>query len=958
MTGCRVTPRGASSSRTFPRATLAAASLAAALLAAWSDAPAATAPPAPRAPIVREGCKPLAPIDVSFTTSQRVAGRVDLELSISPRRPLEDVRWQLELHGTLAVLGGETSGVLDADSASAAITLLAPEDGVHKTAELHVSGIMEGSDGSAVRFDEPIATSRMLEWDRPESFTPQVMVPDALTGESRAVSVVPSSWRSGSDAVASLPETSDGSAEGAGSFLVTGTFLYEDKGWAYGGWSGVDPVLPVRRADVTVVDDLTGTVLGSGSTDQNGAFAVACTASGPVDIVVMCECDSGLDTSFQRIRVTPYSNIDYAVIGPVFQAHDSTSDLDVGTVTALKMLVGLNESNPFNIFDVSVDAWEYLLGPDLQAGLAPDVIKHIYPNGPKTWANPTGGWIGDDDGYDDAVILHEVGHVAQFQYSDLDTLGASHTFGQSDQDPRTSFTEGYATFFAGMVLEQLGRRPMYVDSKGSVQNKGWQLRMQHETAQPYTAGTKGAADETAVACMLFDLHDDTLTPDATPGVDDDPFDGSVLVEGKEPAAAFWEVFIGPVKEAFLNTHNDTWDGWIATHTIDPQDDLLQQVLTSFEQNFFEDAQEPDDNPLLAAPTPPSATSMWHGPFTLYRTDDVSLAPGIGDADWFAHDLVQGSVVNFQTRYPGDSPDADTQADPMIEIFTPLNELVFFDNDSGKGRNAKVTNFPVWQTGTWRTRVTSQNSLLRRYGSYEYSVLYVFENHLPVIDAGPIASPVEIKDDETTMLSAVASDVDAGQVLSYGWAPLDGGSIVGTGSSVTFVPPVVSVATNVQVQLTVLDDLGAASDPAIVQLLVQPSVGGVCSEVATATMGGHGKAGLFGVPILEPIGIPIVPSKQFALRVGNAHPGLSGVLVLGFGMLGAPFDEGTLYPLPDIQVPLTVDAGGGAVVPFVLPSIPGLCGMEIVAQALMVADPGAAGSKQTAQTNFVALTLGD
>ncbi|MHC4846100.1 MAG: hypothetical protein ACYTCU_08060, partial [Planctomycetota bacterium] len=773
-------------------------------------------------------CNPLAPFDVILQSSDRVAGQVVVELAIAPLRPLTDVRWRLDLSGTASVLQGETSGELGSGSGSATIRLLVPEDGSHKTAELVLQGIMQGSDGSGVRYDEPVALSSMLEWDRPASFAPRATVGNALTGESHDVAVVPSSWTTAS---AGRPPgvpthgASGQAADGSGSFLVTGTFLYEDKEWGWAGWTGADPLLPIRRADVTVLDDVTGNVLGSGSTDQNGAFAISCSAVGPVDVVVMCECDTSFDTGFQRIRVTPYSAIDYAAFGPVFSGHDPSTDLDVGTVTALKMLASGKEANPFNIFDVSVDAWEYLMGPDHVAGPATDDIQNIWPTGAKTWATPTGGRIGDNHGYDDATILHELGHTVHFLYSDLDSAGLPHSFGDSDQDPRTALDEGFATFFTGMVFANIGREPMYVDSSGSAQTGGVQLRMRLETAQPYTTDAKGAADEVAVGCALYDLHDDTLTPDKTPGVDDDPFDGSVLVDGKTVTVAFWEVFTGPMADAFQLSHGHTWDGWLSLHAADPQYDLLKAVFTSFGQDFFEDAQEPDDSLFLAAPTPPSPTPVWLGPFTLYRTDDMSLAPGSGDSDWFAHDLVKGSVVSFQTRYPNNAADADTQVDPVIEIFGPLNEVVAYDFDSAVGRNAKIANFVVPQTGTWTSRIGSQTPQFRRYGKYEYRVLYVFENHLPTIDSAPIASPTTIKDDETSQLSATASDEDAGQVLSYAWTPLDGGSIVGTGAAVSFVPPTVAAPTTVGVQLTVLDDLGAASDPVVVQLLVNPSVGG-------------------------------------------------------------------------------------------------------------------------------------
>ena len=55
------------------------------------------------------------------------------------------------------------------------------------------------------------------------------------------------------------------------------------------------------------------------------------------------------------------------VQGPVFSGHDGITDLDAGTVTALNSTIAGKEANPFNIFDVTVHAWVWLLGPDVDA---------------------------------------------------------------------------------------------------------------------------------------------------------------------------------------------------------------------------------------------------------------------------------------------------------------------------------------------------------------------------------------------------------------------------------------------------------------------------------------------------------------------------------------------------------------------------------------------------------------
>src|SRR6187401_1094474 len=96
-------------------------------------------------------------------------------------------------------------------------------------------------------------------------------------------------------------------AAAAQSFTVSGTFQYADKEWNYNGWTGVDPLKPIRRADIYVLDNVTQAVLGSGFTGTDGSFSVVCTAAGPVNVIVRCDADTDrckAATGFQRVRVT------------------------------------------------------------------------------------------------------------------------------------------------------------------------------------------------------------------------------------------------------------------------------------------------------------------------------------------------------------------------------------------------------------------------------------------------------------------------------------------------------------------------------------------------------------------------------------------------------------------------------------------------------------------------------
>src|SRR5262249_49853342 len=132
---------------------------------------------------------------------------------------------------------------------------------------------------------------------------------------------------------------------------------------------------------------------------------------------------------------------------------------------------------------------------------------------------------------------------------------------------------------------------------------------------------------------------------------------------------------------------------------------------------------------------------------------------------------------------------------------------------------------------------------------------------------------------------------------------------------------------------------------------------VCGGPAAAHAGGVGKPGLIGAPVLATQGLPVVPGNGFALVLSNALPGLPGFLVFGFSLVGAPFDGGTLYPSPDILLPVTPNAAAQVLFPIPLGADPILCGFTLHAQVLLPNDPGASGFRKTAQSNFVSFTFG-
>ena len=746
-------------------------------------------------------------------------------------------------------------------------------------------------------------------------------------------------------------------AASAQTFKVTGRCEYVDKVWGWDGWTGEKVMLPIRRADVYVVDFLTNDVLGVGTTLADGSYTVSCLASGPAVIRVQCHATTDHNPAFQRLRVTNESNVVWALASHLLHVSDPPVPLDAGTMTALPMKSGPDEGQPFNVLDCGVAALEYALGPQVGLQPAPFPLRLTWPSTGGTWAKSLVGHIGGDDGYDDAVVLHEFGHLVHEAWSQDDSKGGPHWFGGSDQEPRLAFSEGFATCFAGAVLNSLAREAMYLDCNGHAVTGGVQLRLRLEDAAPWSALCGGEADEVAVACTLFDLLDDEYAADATPGSDDDGFLARTSIAGAATSAAWWSLFSGPLKQTVNLALQDGWDQWLLHNAADPHTAELTELFDARDIRFVNDEQEPDGTQGSAGRLHPVSNFSWSGEHTLYASTDDPPAPGTGDVDWYAVTLVKGDVVEVRTSYPPSATDAETECDPYLELFRPDGTFVAANEDGGIGRNALLPDVAITSTGDWLVKVGTHDGL-RRYGRYAVRVQYLSQNHPPVIVSGPSAFPPVVRAGDSAMLSALARDRDGDEALEYAWTAVDGGVIAGTGASVTFVPPVVLFPKLLRVGLVVSDSLGAESAPGEASLLVLPMVGGTCEGSAAWLALGDGKPGLGGTPSLAALGQPVVPSLDFALQARGLTPLFPGYVSFGFTQLAAPFDGGTLWATPDLLLPVVPSSAGELFIPLLLPPEPLLCGLSVIAQVIVPGDPGAGGAHHTAQSNGLKVTFGD
>src|SRR5207237_10142273 len=96
-----------------------------------------------------------------------------------------------------------------------------------------------------------------------------------------------------------------------------------------------------------------------------------------------------------------------------------------------------------------------------------------------------------------------------------------HVIGDNHPDLRLSWSEGFATWFAGSARRALGvgpRADLYIDTDGApgAGNLGFSYSFESASSPAY-----GAASEVAVTACLWETMDDAATADGSPGVDDD-----------------------------------------------------------------------------------------------------------------------------------------------------------------------------------------------------------------------------------------------------------------------------------------------------------------------------------------------------------------------------------------------------------------------------------------------------
>ncbi|MBI4508678.1 MAG: hypothetical protein HY698_03515 [Deltaproteobacteria bacterium] len=332
-----------------------------------------------------------------------------------------------------------------------------------------------------------------------------------------------------------------------GKRVVRGTVRYEDRPSGDSGLGGV-VLVPARGVSVAVVRDGAGEVLASAVTADDGTYQLRYDADEESTVFVLAATISSAPT--RPLAVLRPDGRVHGVGTPSFAVVD---DVERDLVASEGSGVG----PAFNIFDMLVTGLDFTRAvfetaspPSLQAVWGRGSLKGTYFDIPSRAIHLLGG-PEDDDGYDDAVILHEVGHYVEQSFSRSSSPGGEHGAGVTD--PRIAWSEGFATFFSCAVR---GSR-LYVDS---YVGGSWKADLEAEvTVADPTLTMNQEVAESMVSEILWDAGDSASDPQP----DDDPILG---MSPGEVVRAGSEYFLSPgfSGRGVVGIDLVDWlDGWFA-----------------------------------------------------------------------------------------------------------------------------------------------------------------------------------------------------------------------------------------------------------------------------------------------------------------------------------------------------------------------------------------------------------
>ncbi|HKI82800.1 MAG TPA: hypothetical protein VKA63_00575, partial [Candidatus Krumholzibacteria bacterium] len=437
---------------------------------------------------------------------------------------------------------------------------------------------------------------------------------------------------------------------------ISGKLLYRDRIFDLAGYTGATRPLPLRHLRVELTRASDDSLLASSASGADGDFLLSFEPLAPTDVKIRILSEvEGLTGVDARVLDQAGPGGDLSQAQPLIREVIQITGLGPGVSLDLQnLLLSDDASNDtlgaFNLLDCLLDAVELLQEP-AWLGAPPSQLPvaiwapsstqgtSSYQDGVFRIASPGGG---DDDSWSDSVLLALVGRWFLQTYGRVD-LSVGFSGLDLDRDPLSSFGDGAALVFGSLVRQHRatsrqdedgnpadGLVSTYVDLSfppplgfpGAAQD-GFDLETR---ALSYgdSLAARGQRSVGNVAAMLWDLVDDTNTPDTSPG-DDDPRQDSAVDGG----ARYFHVLTAdlpalPGSEAI--SYEDFHEAWRADYAEDSA--LFQIAVTQGRTALFDDALEPDDDyqqlPLDAA---------WVQPEPLAGASVVIGELFLGDSDW-------------------------------------------------------------------------------------------------------------------------------------------------------------------------------------------------------------------------------------------------------------------------------------------------------------------------------------
>jgi hypothetical protein len=756
---------------------------------------------------------------------------------------------------------------------------------------------------------------------------------------------------------------------------LNGTIKYVDNTLTFNGLSATTVNRPVRFNDIEIVNFTSGAIVtpvgGNRFTDGAGAYSVTVSAAAGtmLRVRVLASTNRAATAGFlpARIDVTPVplvgqpAPVAYNAQSPQFTVTGAAQQavpalvLPQTTFTSGALSVTASISN---LLDVATLGFERLVAPGFgfNAGAPtngfPSVINYRWPffpapgtSGSVSISNPVSSFINFDDSLDDAVILHETGHLVDFLYSNYTSPGGVHFFGDSDQNPDLSFAEGFASYF-GSTAMMLSNGPagggsvlysdpgIYVDTQ-STTTPGVSvigLRARLENRFPFNSTTSGPqrawgdADELAVAAMLWDVTDNAATP-GNGGADDDPIDGfagsggTPFPTGTNGAIQIMQLMSGTLARPFVKRNlSNLWGAWLIGPNVFPS-----ALATTFAQSgvtYTVDPPPGEPNSTPQTATPLVASNTFGPTKTFYPGVPILVPPGFldYDQDWYSINLTAGTTFIVDTRYPNGAIDAETMADPVLSVGYDVGVgypawLINAANGTianSRNETSGVLTAPV--SGTHYVLVLPNTTgLARPYGNYQLRLRTLFVNSPPAIQTATSSSPlVSSAAGSAIQLTASATDAN-GDPITYEWYQGASTTWFATGNSVTWSPPLNAPTQSVVFTVIARDSRNAPSMPSLVP--VQVLAPGALVNIGSLSIGGTAKWRVSvgaNVQCTLAISLNSIPPTPVA--------GFNGVLEID---PTAPF----IYP------PAAGNAAGIVAIDLAIPANPSLIGYTNYLQAL-------------------------